>query len=749
MPASRTRQRRASQPKQTFRLAVSIMNLRLGRSTLMASVSLLAISVGPALAQDAAQRTPSAQDEITISAERTPSTVYNSTGTVTVITDRDMERHLVQGPRDLVRNEPGVSVSSSVRAGAGSFFIRGIGDNRVRLEVDGVRVPDYPGSNVGPGLYSRDLIDYGSLRSVEVIRGPASALYGSDAIGGVVSFHLKDPSDYLRQVGRDWYAGMSTTFSSIDRSFAHTYTGAARKGAFEFLMQYTRRDGTESQLNSATRRANPASFQSNNLLAKLIYETPDSGRWRLVGEALWRGTAIDMVSARTATITQQTIHDTNKRFRLSLDWTQQLSWAVADQVTVLVYGTDFDRQEHTDEWRRSGVVAPAPANRLRVSDFDFRQQIFGADVRFELNRQFAGVDHKLIYGVSVDHTMSSRPRNRTETNLVTNVTTNVVAGETYPSKNFPDTRTTQAAFYVQDIIQFGAFRVTPAVRFDYYYLTPRTDAAFLNSNPGFAVGNVSAFAVSPKLGATYDLTENLRIFGQYARGFRAPPYDNANFAFRNNAQFYEIIPNFGLRPETVNSFEAGLRGRFANGSSFQVSGFYNIYNDFIETATVGMNGPNTVFQYQNLASVRIWGFEARGEWRVTPEWTVTAAAAYANGTNQVTGAPIDSVDPLTGVASLRYTSPQNWSVEGRARGALAKTRVSGATIFQPGGYAVFDLVGSYEINPHVTVRAGLFNLANTRYFDAIDVAGLTTTNTSLELFRAPGRSLSVSVASKF
>jgi hemoglobin/transferrin/lactoferrin receptor protein len=204
------------------------MNFRLGRSALMASVSLLAMSTGPALAQDASGRVSSAQDEITISAERTPSTVYNSTGTVTVITDREIERNLVQGPRDLVRNEPGVAVSSSVRAGAGNFFIRGIGDNRVRLEVDGVRVPDYPGSNVGPGLYSRDLIDYGSLRSIEVIRGPASALYGSDAIGGVVSFHLKDPSDYLRQVGRDWYAGVSATFSSIDRSFAHTYTGAAQ-----------------------------------------------------------------------------------------------------------------------------------------------------------------------------------------------------------------------------------------------------------------------------------------------------------------------------------------------------------------------------------------------------------------------------------------------------------------------------------------------------------------------------------------
>ncbi len=732
------------------------MHIRHGRQALLASVSLLAFAASPAFAQSEARpadgRTPTAQDEITVSAERTPSTVFNSPGTVTVINDRQIDQQLVQGPRDIVRNEPGLAVSNSpTRVGAGSFFIRGIGDNRVRLEVDGFRVPDYPGSNVGPGLYTRDVIDYDSLKAVEVIRGPASALYGSDAIGGVVTFVTKDPGDYLREVGRDWYAGTKLSFDSVNRSFAHTYTGAARRGPFEFLLQYTRRDGSETQINSATRRANPQYFQSNNILAKLIYETPDSGRWRLTGEATWRGFATDIVSARTSTITEQIAHDTNKRFRLSLDWTQQLSWAIADEVKLAAYATDFDRQEHLDEYRRSGVVAPAPANRLRVSDFDFRQQIFGANAQFALQRQWGAWDHRIIYGATVDFTMTSRPRSRYEVTWPGGTPVALPPGETFPNKNFPDTHTTQAAFYIQDTMQWGALRIIPAVRFDYYHLTPKPDAAFYNSNPGFAIGNVSAFAVSPKLGATYDLNDSFRVFGQFARGFRAPPYDNANFAFSNALQGYEILPNFGLRPETVNSFEAGLRGRFSDGSSFQVSGFYNLYKDFINTVTVCAppTCPLIQFQYQNVSSVRIWGFEARGEYRINPEWSLHGAVAYANGTDQTTGAPIDSVDPLTGVASLRYTSPQNWQVEARMKAALAKTRVSAATIYQPGAYATFDLLGSYEINKHLTLRAGVFNIFNARYFNAIDVAGLTSTNANLELFRAPGRSVSASLTAKF
>ncbi|MFX6149029.1 hypothetical protein ABTF39_19575, partial [Acinetobacter baumannii] len=89
-------------------------------------------------------------------------------------------------------------------------------------------------------------------------------------------------------------------------------------------MLFTRRDGTETLINSATRRANPQNYQSNNLLMKLIYETPDSGRWRLTGEALWRGVATNLLTDRSTSVADSIAHDTNKRFRLSLDWTQQL-----------------------------------------------------------------------------------------------------------------------------------------------------------------------------------------------------------------------------------------------------------------------------------------------------------------------------------------------------------------------------------------------------------------------------------------
>uniref|UniRef100_UPI0013D392CA hypothetical protein n=1 Tax=Klebsiella aerogenes TaxID=548 RepID=UPI0013D392CA len=69
----------------------------------------------------------------------------------------------------------------------------------------------------------------------------------------------------------------------------------ARQGPFEFLFQYTRRDGFEANSTSRILPPNPQAYQSNNILTKLIYETPDSGRWRLTGEAFWKGVRTDIL----------------------------------------------------------------------------------------------------------------------------------------------------------------------------------------------------------------------------------------------------------------------------------------------------------------------------------------------------------------------------------------------------------------------------------------------------------------------
>lgn len=713
--------------------------------------------VGSALAQNAA--TPTTLDDITVTADRTPSTVFDSPSTVSVTNAREIDQRNINSPRELAREEPGVSVGNQpARGGATNYVIRGIGENRVRVQIDGIKVPDFPETNIGAGTYTRDFVDFDSLKQVEIIRGPSSALYGSDAIGGVVSYLTKDPADYLNFIGKDWYLSAKTGYDSTDRSVQQTYTGAWRFGPWEALVLYTRRQGREAWPNlddDSTLQPNPQDFSTDNVLAKILYNAGEWGQFKLTGEFTRKIVGTDLLSDRSAsggggmpftTVFDSDAKDRTTRPRLSVDWTLPVSWAIADTVRTAAYWTQVDRQEKTLQQRgTSFATPPTEPNRYRLSDFGFNQEIRGAEIQLSGARSWGDWEHNFIYGGSFDVTSTSRPRDRLEINALDNSLSRSIAGETFPNKNFPDTDTLQAGVYVQDVARYGRLRIIPAVRFDYYRMEPHPDADFARSNlRDFVVEEQNEFAISPKFGATFDLTDQFRVFGQYSRGFRAPPYDSANFGFSNPVHFYEILPNGNLKPETSNGFEAGLRGRFEDGSSFQVSSFYNLYDDFIETVTVGRSPAGlTQFQYQNLTNVRIWGFEAKGDWRFAQNWSLVGSLAYAHGENEETGEALDSVDPFTAIAGVRYEHESGWGGEIRARGAAAKNRVSDPSFFKPGSYVTLDSILFYNPTPNFSVNAGVYNLLDVEYYNAQDVAGVLADNRNLELLRSPGRAFAL------
>ena len=134
--------------------------------------------------------------------------------------------------------------------------------------------------------------------------------------------------------------------------------------------------------------------------------------------------------------------------------------------------------------------------------------------------------------------------------------TRTFSGDVYPNKLFPDTDVTQLAVFAQDTVRYGALRLIPALRLDYWHLEPSSDQALLNSSASPVLPQTHV-ALSPKLGASWDLDDTWRLVAQYSRGFRAPPYDSANFAYSNPAFGYQILPNAALKPETSDGFEIG------------------------------------------------------------------------------------------------------------------------------------------------------------------------------------------------
>ena len=175
---------------------------------------------------------------ITVTATRAPVAVVDAPATVTVIDQQQIADELATDVRDIVRFEPGVSVRRAParfgaaqdvtgRAGNEDFNIRGIGGNRVLIQVDGIRSPQgfsFGAQDVGRG----NATDVGLIKSVEILRGPASALYGSDGLSGAVSFITSDPEDFIR--GGNALGGFARAqYSSADQEFAETAAQAGQR----------------------------------------------------------------------------------------------------------------------------------------------------------------------------------------------------------------------------------------------------------------------------------------------------------------------------------------------------------------------------------------------------------------------------------------------------------------------------------------------------------------------------------------
>jgi hemoglobin/transferrin/lactoferrin receptor protein len=703
-------------------------------------------------------------DTVTITATRIETRVLEVPATVTVKSRDDMDRELVFDLKDLVRYEPGVTVSDDGgRFGISDITIRGIGGNRVLMEVDGVRMPDAfsIGSHANSG---RDVVDTDLLKRVEIVRGSVSSLYGSDAIGGVVAFTTRDPEDLI-PAGGSFGLTAKMGYSGWNDSTVAGATFAARASAWSALLAYTRRDGHETDNagrvggTGATRTEPvPQDLYSDSVLAKLVFDASDTQRLRLSWEGTRTDTFTDVLTAVSATppmaggaqTTALVGSDEQQRSRLTFEHSFPLgAWRVYWQQSE----TGQETLEHRNAASFAGAVAPQARWRL----FDFEQEEVGAEVTLFSDFEALGAAHTLAYGAEYIETDTAQLRTGAQTNLLTGVASTTILPDAFPVRDFPLTTTRQASVFVQDEIRLGAWTITPGVRYDDYALRPTVDAIFAADNPGFVAAHIDESNVSPKLGVMYRFTEHSSGYFNYAAGFRTPPYDDANIGFENLAFGYTAIANPDLKSETSDSFELGWRLARPSGHYLALTAYYNLYEDFIESL-VGSFDPVsglTVFQSQNLNEVRIRGIEVaagmplEGLSDSLRGLSVRLAASYARGENRTDGdMPLNSIDPPKAVLGLNWRAPsQRWGAELVTTFADSPRRVDDSlgAPFVPPSYTKIDLLADIALMPRLRFNAGLFNLTDERYWEWADVNGRLASTTGLDRYTRPGRSVGATI----
>ena len=708
------------------------------------ALSLLALIQSPAVSQDDLGNDDDALeiDPITVVAYRQPRSLSEVAGTVTVIGEERIRRDLALDLPGLVRYEPGIEVDGGgTRFGFGGFRIRGVGGNRTALLVDDVPAADR--FTVGTFADSgRGLLELGLVERVEILRGPASTIYGSKALGGVVALSLIDSEDLLFGADQATRIGLSGA-SDADRLRATAAT-AARRGPWSGLLAASiqRADEVDVADRPSDVPLDRLDREQQAVLVRISRET-GLGPLRLTLDAVNEDRDSDLRAVlgegRFRNTTSLVGDDRNQRLRVLLD--QELApTAVADRGQWRAWYQASDTRQETREAR---PLASTPVDLFRR--FDFREATTGFGIDLETDLGAFGLDHRLGYGLELQRSELRQRRDALQTSLDDGSTTDVVLGEPFPLRDFPVTDVTEFGAYVYDEVRLwdGGPTVSPGVRFEYYDLDSQADRLYTEAFPDTPLTDLDTTAWAPRLGLVWPLADGLEVFGQYARGFRSPPFSDVNIGLDIPMFNIRALPNPDLEPERGHTLEGGLRYR-SRPFRAELAVFRNRYEDFISTrAFVGVD-PSTgtlLFQSINRERVRIEGAELRLRGQLPGPFAYDVAAEWLRGEDRESGRSLPEIGPPQAILALEYAPDPHWQLRLAATLTRDQRRLAdeaGEPLFSAPGSTVIDLLGRWSPTADLSVSAGLFNLTDERYWNHANVIGRPAGDPTLPLLAEPG-----------
>ncbi len=585
-----------------------------------------------------------------VSAPRSSQPASATPASVSVITRAQLER---TGERSLPRalaKAAGPSVwMQETNLGGGSPILRGLIGQQVLIVVDGVRVNDAT-TRLGPNQ-SLNTIDVSVVERVEVVRGPAAVLYGSDAVGGAILIWTR------RQAPR--------AEGGVDGGLSAEYQSAVEGGRLSGWSSYASESmgllaiGTAEDFNDLETADGEQDFTGYHANAFFgAYEQRLDGHRNLrLSARIHRDFDVPRTDRLITGFGQ--VQPSNSVFDFNLQdsqtylaqWTDSEPRSFADEAELRLFARRYI-EDRTLRATGSAVVR------------DERDEILGYGLGLDLVKQL-GEDHRLTYGLDFERDDVTKSE-RFDTNTNTNVTT--PGAPTFA----PHSHYASAGLFARDeITSFAPFDLTVGVRYSYF------DFSFDPFTSGLPdeTGDFDALSASVQLAR--DLGPHWRATGTLAQGFRAPKLDD----LAKNASIFggNELANPDLEPETSLSSELALDYHdelWQGGAALH----YQEISDFIGRVLIDAGDPlvtgDETYQRENTGEVALWGIEAYLKRQLEGAWSDYAAQlqlAFTRGRHYDyqldpgSGSAVEDVDarrvpPLFGRLSWLYEprEPRAW-----------------------------------------------------------------------------------------
>ena len=549
-----------------------------------------AVLAAPAVKAQAPAESSIDAGEIVVTAQRRSERLIDVPASVSVMNAETLSGASIVNTFELAQLTPGLQVSNT--GVYTSFVLRGVSsetsgpgaENNVAVYVDGVY---FPSKNSG-------VFDFPDVDSIEVLKGPQGTLYGRNATGGAILFKTADPT--FETSGR-----LSASYGSFDQKEIKGTVGtgiipdvlaASLSGFFRQDDGYIKRVATGRSVGGE---------KSWLIRGKLLFTPSDRTKITLAGYysdrrdrttmafTTYRGNSGGLLfdpNALTSTYGFDASNNPNLLINktLGLSAKAEIETDLGD-LTLLSAYTDIDNSVYVDGDNSSATGIDF----LTV----FPQKSFSQDAVFA-SRKIG--PFSFVAGLSYFHDVG-----RLDPVVV-------YAGGAEILDIYAKVKTDAVAAYADGNFDLTEkLNLTAGVR----WTTERKRIYGGYFDPTFPyVGTRRWNNVSPRVALRYALTDDANVYVSYTRGFKSGQFNPNVFTPGGEA----------VRPEIVDSFEAGVKARLGAGFSFAVAGFHYTYRD-IQVATFA-NGTQVL---QNAAKANIYGLDAEVTYRPVPDLTIQAA----------------------------------------------------------------------------------------------------------------------------
>jgi hemoglobin/transferrin/lactoferrin receptor protein len=622
--------------------------------------------------------------DVVIYANKFPTLSKNIVQRVVALTDKILLQQQAS-TADILTASGQVFVQKS-QAGGGSPVVRGFEASRVLLMVDGIRM----NSAIFRAGHLQNIItvDNMILDRVEIIYGPSSTLYGSDALGGVVNLFTKQPQLYISNISSNkapWKVngnlvyrygnGQNENRQHVDvniannkwaylTSFTNSTFGDMRQGNkrlaaypdFGKRLFYVVRENNVDVVKDNTTSANIqklSGYNQTDFLQKILYK-PNENTAHLLNVQISNSSTINRYDRLT---------ETSKGLPIYSEWYYgpQVRNMFGYKLTKSQLKGYFQKMnaninyQHLEESRIS--------RRFKSNNKDFRFEevdLFGLNM--DLLHQ--GKSSELNIGIESYYNVvgSTAYRNNIETNLRSAIATRYSDGPTNMSNH---------AIYAQHTKYFtGNWVLNSGLRFNNVQLNAHFKDTALMHFP-FTDAKQNNTAITGNLGMAYNGADGLRIAFGASSGFRAPNVDDLTKVFDTRTG-YVVVPNKDLKPEYTYNAEVNISKTTSN-YSLGASLFYTWFKNALVVDVFKWNNSSTiiyqgvksdVFATQNKAKAVVYGFNLNGSANLTPNTMLSATYTYTKGTynNSFKEMPLDHIPPTYGRVALKHSNDK-WNAE--------------------------------------------------------------------------------------